>query len=170
MESHKQNSCSTKIIVSSMSQVIPLSCTVHWCKIPGKQKAYTKNMERGQVIIARVLPKVSTLCIQFYIICTYSTLLKSDSLLPCKSFASLHCDIKGFFTDWVAFYIFSALMFLWHRYPCKVQGFWGSGPCSSCFIATRWIRTSLTQNVGMGSHGELSLSPGLVCEGYWRPD
>lgn len=36
-----------------------------------------------------------------------------------------------------SFYIFSALMFLWHTYLCKMQGFGGSSPCSSCFIATR---------------------------------
>lgn len=137
MGSHRQNSCSTKILLSSVSQVIPLSYVVHWCQIPGKQKAHTEKKGREQVIIAGVLPKVSALCIQFYILHIYSMLLKSDSPLPCKSFASLHCDIKGFLADWIAFYIFSALVYLWHRYLCKVQGFWGSGPCSSCFIATR---------------------------------
>lgn len=153
-----------------MSQVIPLSYTVHWCKIPGKQKAHTENMEIGQVIIARVIPQVSALCIQLYVFHTYSMLLESDSSLPCKSCSSLCCDIKGFLTHWIAFYIFPALMFLWHRYLCKIEGFGGSGPCSLCFIATRWVETSLTQDVGKGSHEELSPSPCLAYEGYWRPD
>lgn len=135
--SHKQNSCSMKILVSFVSQVIPLFYVLHWYQVPGKQKARKDKMGRGQVIIAGVLPKVTALCIQFYILHIYSMLLKSDSPLPCKSFAYLHCDIKGFPADWIAFYIFWALVFLWHRYLCKVQGFWGSGPCSSCFIATR---------------------------------
>lgn len=36
-----------------------------------------------------------------------------------------------------SFYIFSALMFLWHTYLCKIQGFGGPSRCSSRFIATR---------------------------------
>lgn len=86
-----------------LCHVIPLSYVVHWCQIPGKQKTNTQKLGSEKVIIAVALPKVFAVCIQFYILHIYIMLLKSDSWLPCRSFASLHCDIKGFLIDWVAF-------------------------------------------------------------------
>lgn len=64
-----------------------------------------------------------------------------------------------------SFYIFSALMFLWHTYLCKIQGFGGPSPCSSRFIATRKVKTALTQNVGMGSLGGAF---SILLPGIWR--
>lgn len=109
--------------------------------VPDSWKAKSTHTHWGNGKIVgkhcRSSVKVSALNIQLYVLSIYSMVRKSDFLLPCKSFASLLWDIKGFYPDCIAFYIFWALVFLWHSYLCKVQGFWGSGPCSLCFIATK---------------------------------
>jgi len=88
--------------------------------VPDSWKAKSTHTHWGNGKIAgkhcRSSVKVSALNIQFYVLSIYSMVLKSDC---------------------IAFYIFWALVFLRHSYLCKVQSFWGSGPCSSCFIATR---------------------------------